>query len=534
VKAMNLLRTSALSRAVFHAKPKVGRPARAAPANPRLRKLGIASAVVVGLLLIPIGAVLAGYGYCLAVGWIMPGVSVGGMPLQGMTVTEAAEALDRQWNQDFRLPALDTSEPTRSLMSRPSEFGLGVDALASAQAAFDVGRAQGPVIGTRQFVQTMRTGRDLEPIASFNPAVARAGLTRWSEVMDVAPVEGILEIQQGVVVQQSGLPGKALDIQATIALLQMDPGSILFTYGFVPLVMTPFQPHIADVSGAAAEAERLLGTPVHLIAYDPVSDEHFDWAPSREEIASWLRVERGWNAYRVVLDEAGAAAWVEGPDASLGEERFFDTTAAQEAVVAAFDGQGSDPLIVHYRPTTYVVGRGETLVSVGFHVGIPYWRLANANPQTTGRSLIPGERLTIPPRDINIGLPIILNKRIVISISEQRLWTYQDGQLLDEYVISTGIPNSPTMPGVFQVQSHILNAYASRWDLYMPHFLGIYEAAPDFWNGIHGLPMLHSGVRLWANVLGRPASYGCIILNLEAAETVYDWAEDGVVVEIQP
>jgi lipoprotein-anchoring transpeptidase ErfK/SrfK len=532
---MNLFRTSTLGRAVFHVKPKVGRPARTVAVSPRLRKLGIAlAAAALGLLLAPIVAVLVGYGYYIASGRIMPGVSVGGMPLQGMTVTEAAQALDRQWNQDFRLPAVDTSKPTRSLVSRPSDFGLGVDALASAQEAFGAGRAQGPLVGVRQFVQNLRSGRELQPIAAFDPAAARAGLAQWSEAMDVAPVEGILEVQQGVVLQQNGLPGKTLDIESTVALLQIDPDSILFTYAFVPLVMTPVQPQIVDVSSAAAEAERLLSAPVSLVAYDPVTDAHFDWAPSREEIASWIQIDRGQNAYRVLLDEARVAAWVEEQNASLGEERFLDTAAARQALVAAFSGQGSDPLIVHYRPTTYVVGRGETLISVGFHVGMPYWRLAEANPQTTGRSLIPGETLTIPPRDINMALPIVLNKRIIISITEQRLWTYEDGQLLAEHVISTGIASSPTMPGVFQVQSHILDAYASRWDLYMPHFLGIYEAVPGFWNGIHGLPMLHSGVRLWANVLGRPASYGCIILTLEEAETMYSWAEDGVVVEIQP
>jgi lipoprotein-anchoring transpeptidase ErfK/SrfK len=89
------------------------------------------------------------------------------------------------------------------------------------------------------------------------------------------------------------------------------------------------------------------------------------------------------------------------------------------------------------------------------------------------------------------------------------------------------------MPGLFQVKSHYLNAYASNWDLYMPHFLGIYHAVPNFLNGIHGLPLLSNGVRLWANVLGQPASYGCVILDLEAAEALYSWAEDGVVVEIR-
>jgi len=84
------------------------------------------------------------------------------------------------------------------------------------------------------------------------------------------------------------------------------------------------------------------------------------------------------------------------------------------------------------------------------------------------------------------------------------------------------------------VQTHKRNAYASVWDLYMPNFLGIYESWPGFMNGIHGLPTLSSGTRLWANILGQPASYGCIILDLDNAKWLFNWAEEGVVVEIRP
>jgi lipoprotein-anchoring transpeptidase ErfK/SrfK len=125
-------------------------------------------------------------------------------------------------------------------------------------------------------------------------------------------------------------------------------------------------------------------------------------------------------------------------------------------------------------------------------------------------------------------------KRIVISISKQRLWVYENGESIGKYKISTGIDRSPTQPGVFQVQTHDRKAYASVWDLTMTHFLGIYEAWPGFMNGIHGLPTLSSGRRLWGNILGRPASYGCIILDLDNAKRLYNWAEDGVVVEITP
>jgi lipoprotein-anchoring transpeptidase ErfK/SrfK len=67
----------------------------------------------------------------------------------------------------------------------------------------------------------------------------------------------------------------------------------------------------------------------------------------------------------------------------------------------------------------------------------------------------------------------------------------------------------------------------------MPHFIAIYRAGGDTYNGIHGLPTLSSGQRLWAGNLGSRASYGCIVLGLEEAETLYDWAEIGVPVIIQ-
>ena len=99
--------------------------------------------------------------------------------------------------------------------------------------------------------------------------------------------------------------------------------------------------------------------------------------------------------------------------------------------------------------------------------------------------------------------------------------------------MSTGIASSPTFVGTFQVLSKEDSAYASSWDLWMPNFLGIYESGPDFTNGIHALPILSSGARLWEGYLGRPVSYGCIVLGVEEAAALYDWAELGTMVVIQ-
>ena len=194
---------------------------------------------------------------------------------------------------------------------------------------------------------------------------------------------------------------------------------------------------------------------------------------------------------------------------------------------------GQTPMItVYHDPTTYQVNPGESLWSISLKLGMPLWFIMDANPDLTIDNLTAGMELTIPSKNILVPLPPVPNKKIVISISEQRMTVYEDDNVRNTYIVSTGVEDSPTMAGIFQIQTHELNAYASNWDLYMPHFMGIYEAWPGFMNGIHGLPMLSSGNRLWASTLGSPASYGCIILDLDAAEDLFYWADPGVVVEI--
>ncbi|MBM3152973.1 MAG: L,D-transpeptidase, partial [Chloroflexi bacterium] len=51
--------------------------------------------------------------------------------------------------------------------------------------------------------------------------------------------------------------------------------------------------------------------------------------------------------------------------------------------------------------------------------------------------------------------------------------------------------------------------------------------------GIHALPILSNGVTLWAGYLGAPVSYGCIVLDTNAAQSLYDWAEVGMPVDIR-
>lgn len=123
------------------------------------------------------------------------------------------------------------------------------------------------------------------------------------------------------------------------------------------------------------------------------------------------------------------------------------------------------------------------------------------------------------------------SKYILVDISEQHMYVYEDGVLIYSFVASTGI-NNATRVGTFAVQSKIPNAYGSTWNIWMPNWLGIYWAG-GLENGIHALPILPNGATLWDGYLGRPVSYGCVVLGTYESKLLYDWAEIGTPVEIR-
>ena len=123
-------------------------------------------------------------------------------------------------------------------------------------------------------------------------------------------------------------------------------------------------------------------------------------------------------------------------------------------------------------------------------------------------------------------------KRIEVDISEQRLTAWDGDKLVYSFVASTGKSGTPTKFGRFSVISKIPMAYGSTWDMWFPHWLGIYWAGGSE-NGIHALPILNTGQIVWSGYLGQRISYGCVVLDTWAAKQLYDWAEIGTEVVIR-
>lgn len=185
---------------------------------------------------------------------------------------------------------------------------------------------------------------------------------------------------------------------------------------------------------------------------------------------------------------------------------------------------------------TYTVQPGDTLSAIAqrFDVSVASLMSANSLPNS---SIKAGQVLIIPgaganPQPTQSSPPSNDSKWILIDISEQHMYAYEDDRLVFSFIASTGIGNS-TRIGTFKVLDKIPNAYSQRFNIWMPYWMGIYYSG-TLENGIHGLPKLWNGVELWGNLLGKPATYGCIETRTSEAKQIYDWAEIGTKVVIRP
>jgi lipoprotein-anchoring transpeptidase ErfK/SrfK len=452
---------------------------------------------------------------------ILPGVSAAGLALGSQTVENATAQLESAWAE------VTVRDGDRTWTVPAAQLGLALDAGATAQAAQRRGRGDGSIL-------TALIGHDeVAPDLSVDPARAAQGIKALASTVDVPPSNATIRIVNGQLTPVAAVEGRTLDVTATLNRLLADPGGEMAD-GALNLSMNTAVPSVMDASALMAQASSLLAAPLTINAFDPVLNQTVPWSVPPDQWGQWLTTENGPAGPWLTLDPAGLGQYLNQQNATLTDARYLDVDKSLAMIQAAITaGKSTATVRVYHRPTRYTVAPGDTLGTLAWKFGIPMWRLVDANRGVNMDALSLGQTIIIPSKDDLLPLPIIDNKRIVVSISKQHMWVYENGQLKWDWIASTGISDSPTMPGVFQIQSHEKNAYAGNWDLWMPNFMGIYDAVPGFTNGIHGFPSRGGYQILWQNSLGHPVTYGCILISSQNAEQLYNWAENGVVVEIQ-
>ena len=123
-------------------------------------------------------------------------------------------------------------------------------------------------------------------------------------------------------------------------------------------------------------------------------------------------------------------------------------------------------------------------------------------------------------------------KMITVDLGSQYLRAWQDGKVVHETKVSSGMNLTPTVKGSFKIRTKLpiqdMRGPSPYKKIYptgkyltknVPHVMYFYQGY-----AIHGA--------YWHNNFGRPASHGCVNVPLASAEWLYNWADVGTRVEV--
>lgn len=214
-------------------------------------------------------------------------------------------------------------------------------------------------------------------------------------------------------------------------------------------------------------------------------------------------------------------------------QRLLIPGAVEEPAPAGGEAPAAADMAAAPATSEYVVKSGDTLSQIAREYGVSVMAIAAANGIDNPSQLRAGQRLTIPTGALAPAAQAAPQGalKVTVSIGEQRCRVYQGEQLLYNWPCSTGRAGSGTKTGTFYVQSKYREAWGSRWEFYMPYWLGIYWAGGSE-NGIHGLPYQPGGYPIWANSVGTPITFGCVLLGAYESATLWEMAYIGMPVEI--
>ena len=112
----------------------------------------------------------------------------------------------------------------------------------------------------------------------------------------------------------------------------------------------------------------------------------------------------------------------------------------------------------------------------------------------------------VRPHDVKLSK---LTKRIVVDVSQKRLYLYKAGRLVFQSPAAVGKPSTPTPLGRFYVNQRLIPA--DQYGAYGPRALGVAAHSTVLRSWVDGGPIGIHGTNERFSI-GRPVSHGCIRL----------------------
>lgn len=255
---------------------------------------------------------------------VFPGVRVAGVDLSELTRAQAAARVQEQLTP-YQGPTIFLRFGEQAWSFSGSDLGVQVDAGATAQRAYQLGRKPDLLAALQEQWQLLRRGADLTPVLTVGEAQVTDLLNRIAQTIDRPAHDATVTIQGLEVITTPAQVGRDTDLQATWAAVQAQVaqgGS-----GTVNVVVHEVLPVVHDVEAVASQARRLLRTPFHLsYAGDTANGEApQQFAIDPVQLATWLRITpqptaAGGITLTLQIDETALRHYAENLAAGLARD----------------------------------------------------------------------------------------------------------------------------------------------------------------------------------------------------------------------
>lgn len=455
-----------------------------APAEPKPKKkhtaIWISAAAGVAVLGLVVTSLLL----------IAPGTTVAGVPVGWMTPGAAADAIEQRLAETTVVLTGDGGD----VEVTGAELGASVDARALADAAF----AEHPMWNpTAWFAQT---GAEVEiDTTTAVEALQNAAPDLFTDAIDATVAYDTASTSY---VSTPAASGSGVDVATVQQALQA-----AFEAGKTSVNLDPVIaeiPAAISTETAADTATKLNGVLSNIGFY--VGDERT--VPVDPAVAaSWITLDQGDDGEIIVdVDEHKIQSVVDTLPGLVNRDAVNATVVTNSAgkalpnpVSSGVEGRSLDS-------TDGIAAAFADQLAGGDGV---YELSITATPFTTTN----------------------LARRIDVNLSSQRATLFENDQVVQTFVISSGAANTGTPTGNFTVY-----AYTSITDMgalcYNPNAVNSYCTEDVPWVTWFYPDIAFHGASAFRSSLGYPQSHGCVNMWDDAAKFIYDWSRVGTEVSV--
>ncbi len=426
-------------------------------------------------------------------GRMMPGVTVAGHDLSGLTTAEARLVIQK----DVAAYRTKLNIAGESYVLSAPELGVTFDVETTLTSAYNTGRDGWLLPPPHQ-----------EPLGlsyRLNRAQLNDFATEVAAKIGTPPVDATVVLSGAKLSTVDEKSGWSIDRAGLERLIEDDvhsPGKVLITV----------KPHerVADIQAKAlaptiAETRQLMATPI-VLSYNDLT-----FTPTAAQIGQWISFVKQPDglAYKLVpqVDTAKLKNYVQNLANKLDVSPVNKKVTVENGV-SKVQTEGADGTAIDQDPVTAAIAGAVT----------------HQSPLTFTITSHPVAFRTISTTLVSLDL----GRYVEVNLSKQHLWVWQDHNVIYDSPVTSGATGAGlgTVTGLFSIYYKTTNT----------HLVGYqygynYDVPVKYWMPFYSGYGLHDAVWRHGNFGGQDyyygGSHGCVNLPDAAAEFIYNWSTIG-------